>query len=85
MIIIFLISLYDRALFRIEKSSVKKILQITKILNVREQNVKHIYMSHNDITRLKFIDDKIIVQQTYKIKKQIIFKISFDIVNKLKH
>lgn len=34
---------------------------------------------------LKFIDDKTIVQQAYKIKMQIIFKISLNIVNKLKH
>lgn len=72
-------------MFRVEKSSVKKILQIAKILDVCEQNIKHVYMSYNDITRLKFINDKTIVQQAYKIKKQIIFKISLNIVDKLKH
>jgi hypothetical protein len=42
-------------------------------------------MSHNDITGLKFINGKTIVQQAHKTKKQIIFKISLDIVDKLKH
>jgi len=85
LIVISLISFYDRALFRIEKSSVKKILQMTKILDVRKQNVKHVYISYNNMIELKFIDDKTIVQQAYKIKMQIIFKISLNIVNKLKH
>lgn len=42
-------------------------------------------MSHNDMTGLKFIDGKTIVQQAHKTKKQIIFKISLNIVDKLKH
>lgn len=47
--------------------------------------MKYIYISYNNITKFKFINNKTIVQQTYKTKKQIIFKISFNIVNKLKH
>lgn len=58
---------------------------MTKILDVRKQNVKHVYISYNNMIELKFIDDKTIVQQAYKIKMQIIFKISLNIVNKLKH
>jgi len=85
LIVIFSILFYNQALFRIEKSSIKKILQIAKILDIREQNVKYIYISYNNIAELKFIDSKTIVQQAYKTKKQIIFKISLDIVDKLKY
>ncbi len=85
MIVISFILLYNQALFRVEKSSIKKILYIAQILNIREQNVKYIYISYNKITELKFINSKTIIQQIYKIKKQIIFKISLDIVDKLKY
>lgn len=47
--------------------------------------MKYVYINHNNIIKLKFINDKTIVQQVYKTKKQIIFKISLNIVNKLKH
>jgi len=79
------ISPYDQALFRVERPSVEKILQIAKVLDVRGQNVEHVYMSHNDMAGLKFIDGKTIVQQAHKTKKQIIFKIPLGIVDKLKH
>lgn len=88
MIVIFSILLYNQILFRIERLNIKKILQITKILDICKQNVEHIYINYNNynnITELKFINGKTIVQQAYKIKKQIIFKISLDIVNKLKY
>lgn len=85
LIVISPISPYDRALFRVERPSVKKILQMTKILDVREQNVEHVYISHDNMIKLKFIDDKTIMQQAHKTKMQIIFKILLNIVDKLKH
>lgn len=53
-------SFYDKILFRVKILNVKEIL---KILNMREQNVEYVYISHNTTIKLKFIDDKIIVQQ----------------------
>ncbi len=72
-------------MFRVERPSVEKILHIVQVLDIREQNVEHIYISYNGIAELKFIDGKTIVQQAYKTKKQIIFKISLGIVDKLKY
>jgi len=56
-----------------------------KVLDVCEQNVEHIYISYNNMAKLKFVDDKTIIRQAYKTSNYIIFKISIDIVDILKH
>ncbi len=47
--------------------------------------MEHIYISYNNIAKLKFVDDKTIIQQAYKTSNSIIVKISIDIVDTLKH
>ncbi len=37
------------------------------------------------MAKLKFVDNKTIIQQAYKTSNYIIFKISIDIVDTLKH
>lgn len=68
-----------------ERSNVKRILNLTKVLDVRGQNIEHVYMSHSTTIGLKFIDGKTIVRQVDQFKNYVIFKISMGIVDKLKH
>lgn len=73
---------YDETSFRVEIPSVEGILEV---LDVRGQNVEHVYMSHSTTAGLKFIDGKTIVRQVGQLKNHVIFKIPVGIVDKLKH
>ncbi len=79
------ISPYDEGVFRVERPNVEKVLQMTKVLDVRGQNVEHVYMSHSDMAGLKFVDGKTIIRQAYKTSNHTIFKIPIGIVDTLKH
>lgn len=65
-----------------KKSNVKEILEV---LDVRKQNIEYVYISYSTSTKLKFIDNKTIVRQVDLFENYVIFKISINIVNKLKH
>lgn len=79
------VSPYDETSFRVERPSVEGILDLTKVLDVRGQNIEHVYMSHSTTAGLKFIDGKTIVRQVGQFKNHVIFKIPVGIVDKLKH
>jgi len=76
------VSPYNETSFRVERPSVEETLNI---LDVRGQNVEHVYMSHSTTAGLKFIDGKTIVRQAGQLQNHVIFKIPVGIVDKLKH
>jgi len=69
----------------VERSSIERILNLTKVLDIYKQNIEYIYISYSTTAEFKFINSKTIVQQVDQFKNYIIFKISVNIVNKLKY